>query len=381
MKTESAIEGWECKNLGSFISENKKSGVQVQDANDFDEYSFFTSGEKILRYKDWLIDGENIFMSTGGVANVQYNKGKCSYSTDTYCFKSKINPKFLYYYLWNIISKINYSYFQGTGLKHLQKPMLKDHELLFPKKPEEQEKIAEVLTTVDNAIDKTRELIQKDTRIKNGLVQDLFDVIIKETKPIQIKTFAKVKGGKRMPKGSDFSESPTLYPYLRVTDFESETVNDSDLKFVKKEDEKLISNYKISSNDVYITIAGTIGLVGTVPEKLNNSQLTENAAKITNFNLKEIYNRYLSRFMNYYYVQNQIWKEIGTGGGVPKLAIYRIENLFVSMPKRTIQEDVVNKIDSVRHKIQSEQDSLNKLIKIKKGLMQDLLTGKTRVKV
>ena len=158
MKTEAIPEGWEEEKLSKLILENPKSKIQVQKVNNYDKYLFFTSGEKILRYYDWLIDGENIFMATGGVANVQYNEGKCAYSTDTYCFKSKINAKLTYYNLLNLIFKINYSYFQGTGLKHLQKPLFKKYKLLYPKLKEEQDKISKILDTIDLDIKKQLKL-------------------------------------------------------------------------------------------------------------------------------------------------------------------------------------------------------------------------------
>ncbi len=128
-----------------------------------------------------------------------------------------------------------------------------------------------------------------------------------------------------------------------------------------------------------ITIAGTIGLVGNIPDKLDKAQLTENAAKITGFNKKRINKYYLSKFLSYDYVQRQIWKEIGTGGGVPKLALFRIENLEICLPLEPTQEEIVKKIDSSVYVLTSEQTKYDKLLKMKSGLMQDLLTGKVRV--
>ena len=113
-------------------------------------------------------------MSTGGTAYVYYYNGKASYSADTYVIKSKIDTKYLYYFLFKKINHITFRYFIGSGLEHLQKDDLKRRfELLFPEKPEEQRKIAEILETVDNAIEKTDAIIEKYKRIKQGLMQDL----------------------------------------------------------------------------------------------------------------------------------------------------------------------------------------------------------------
>ena len=114
----------------------------------------------------------------------------------------------------------------------------------------------------------------------------------------KIGQISQIKGGKRMPKDSEFAEYRTIFPYLRVIDFRDGTVDTSNLLYVLPKDEAQIRRYKISSDDVYITIAGTIGLVGSIPDKLDNSLLTENAAKITNFDNTIINKYFLAYFMN-----------------------------------------------------------------------------------
>jgi type I restriction enzyme, S subunit len=49
---------------------------------------------------------------------------------------------------------------------------------------------------------------------------------------------------------------------------------------LKPETRESIKRYTISANDVYISIAGTIGLTGRIPHELEGANLTENAAKI-----------------------------------------------------------------------------------------------------
>src|SRR3972149_7510756 len=70
-----------------------------------------------------------------------------------------------------------------------------------------------------------------------------------------------VMGGKRLPKGHMYSETPTNFPYIRVTDFENITVNMKGLLFLRPETQKLISKYTVSKEDLYISIAGSIGKV------------------------------------------------------------------------------------------------------------------------
>ena len=185
---------------------------------------------------------------------------------------------------------------------------------------------------------------------------------------------ATVKGGKRMPKGTSFSESKTQYPYIRVSDFINGTVSTNNLKYVLEEDREKIKRYTISINDLYISIAGSIGIVGSVPEVLDGSQLTENAAKIIfNNNLKTTKN-YYKHFLQSDNCQSQFIQETGTGGGVPKLALFRIENTYIPCPPLPEQKKIAKILTSVDEVIETTEAQINKLKDLKKGMMNELLT-------
>ena len=91
--------GWHKIPIGDCIVERKKSPIKVDDATNFGQYPFFTSGDTVLKHITNLVEGENIYLATGGTANVKYYDGKSAYSTDTYvvCGNEKCDTKFLYY--------------------------------------------------------------------------------------------------------------------------------------------------------------------------------------------------------------------------------------------------------------------------------------------
>lgn len=97
----------------------------------------------------------------------------------------------------------------------------------------------------------------------------------------RIRDIASVKGGKRLPKGMSFSSCRTSHAYIRVTDMKNHSVNTDDLKYITEEVFLQIKNYTISKYDLYVTIAGTIGVPGEVPTELDGMNLTENAVKVT----------------------------------------------------------------------------------------------------
>ncbi|HOH98831.1 MAG TPA: restriction endonuclease subunit S [Candidatus Cloacimonadota bacterium] len=297
---------------------------------------------------------------------------------------------------------------QGSTFAAINSGDLSNLSLNVPDSNETQRKIAYILSTIDEVIEKTEAAIDKYQAIKAGMMQDLFTRgidtktgklrptieeapelykeselgwIPKEWEIVKIGDFAKIKGGKRMPAGKEFSEALTPFPYLRVTDMQNGSIDQSDLKYVPIEIEPLIRSYKISEDDVYVTIAGTLGLFGTIPVNLDQAQLTENAARITEFDKIEYGRDFIKHQCNSMIVQGQVVQEIGVGGGVPKLALYRIAKFLFLKPAIHEQQAIVERIRVIEHKLSKESVALTKYKQLKQGMMADLLTGKVKVKV
>ena len=120
--------------LKDILVEADKSSVQVGEAKQSTgEYPFFTSGSAILKWDTPFINGRNCFLNTGGNADVKFYVGEAAYSTDTWCISANKNMSdYLYLLLVSIKPELNQKFFQGTGLKHLQKPLLKDRAIYIP---------------------------------------------------------------------------------------------------------------------------------------------------------------------------------------------------------------------------------------------------------
>ena len=157
---------------------------------------------------------------------------------------------------------------------------------------------------------------------------------------VRIGDVADVKGGKRLPKGASVQDEPTAYPYLRVVDFGENGINRSNIKFIEERVQQQISRYKIVEQDIYISIAGTIGRVGTVPADLSGANLTENAAKITAIS-ERIDKRYLMYFLRAPTGQSAIRNQTG-GTSQPKLALYRIEEIRFPCPSLPTQRAIAD---------------------------------------
>ena len=90
-----------------------------------------------------------------------------------------------------------------------------------------------------------------------------------------------IKGGKRLPKGYKLQSDITNHPYITVSDFNDDgSIDENGLRYISDEVFQQISRYTISSCDVYVSIAGTIGKTGIIPTCLDGANLTENACKL-----------------------------------------------------------------------------------------------------
>lgn len=167
--------------MGRFFYENIKSEIQVGQAKEIKngKYPFFTSGEKIYSYNDYLVDGDNVFISTGGNAVIKYYKGKAAYSTDTYVIKSNdetiVLTPYLFLLLENIRQYINDYLFKGTGLKHLQKKDLKSEKIPLPPLDIQQQIVSEC-EKVDKEYNTSRMSIEENKK-KIAEVFERLDVI------------------------------------------------------------------------------------------------------------------------------------------------------------------------------------------------------------
>ena len=190
---------------------------------------------------------------------------------------------------------------------------------------------------------------------------------------VKMSDIAAVKGGKRVPKGKKLSETPTSHPYIRVADFQDNgTVNKEDVLYVSDDVYATIKRYTISSNDVYLSIAGTIGKSGIIPQSLEGANLTENACKLV---LKDVvYNR----FMYYVTLSPQFKKQVKAltkTSTQPKLAIGRVEQIEIPLPENIdVQYDIVRKLDSDFAKIDRIKLNAKENLSETKALFQSILS-------
>ena len=182
----------------------------------------------------------------------------------------------------------------------------------------------------------------------------------------RIRDIASVKGGKRLPKGMSFSSCRTSHAYIRVTDMKNHSVNTDDLKYITEEVFLQIKNYTISKDDLYVTIAGTIGVTGEVPAELDGMNLTENAVKVTGIQINKAF---LCLVLQSEFVQQQ-FQDKTHQVAMPKLALERILSTLIPVCSITVQSGIVSKfgeVDSLINLIGEEKEVLTEAISMAKS--------------
>ena len=156
-------------------------------------------------------------------------------------------------------------------------------------------------------------------------------------------TIAAVLGGKRIPAGRKLTEFNTGHVYIRVSDMADGGVSTDRLLYVPEDIYPSISKYIINKADVFITVAGTIGRVGKIPDELDGANLTENADRLV---LAGVNQDWLIKVLQSGMIQEQI-AQATTQVGQPKLAIARIERFLIPLPPLAEQHRIVQRIEEL----------------------------------
>ena len=258
----------------------------------------------------------------------------------------------------------------------------------------EQQKIAEILETIDNAIEKTDKIIEKYKRIKQGLMQDLLTKGIDENGNIRNEKTHKFKDSPlgRIPEEwevgyvSNFTEinpitkinPKELYPFIEM---DATPIMGKRYKYITLR-RGIEAGSKFKKGDILlarITPSAENGKALLVPD---NIEIGIGSTEFIVFRAKEnIDNNFLFYLLISDYVRSiAIGLMEGTSGRqrIPKYVFEKV--IKVAIPKsKSEQQRIAEILSQIDQTIEKEQQYKEKLQRIKQGLMEDLLTGKVRV--
>jgi len=136
-----------------------------------------------------------------------------------------------------------------------------------------------------------------------------------------------------------------------------------------------LKRYIVNEGDVCITVVGVnIGDIGIVPKELHNANLTENANKLLIKNANLLNSFYLASYLQMDFIQKDISKKT-MAVGVPKLALFRIEQLELLLPPIMLQLKFQEQVESIETQKQQAQEALAKSEALFQGLLQQAFKG------
>ena len=331
-----------------------------------------------------LEDGDIIFADTaedetaGKAVEVINTKGIKAVSGLHTILCRKTQDIFSKYYLgYYFNSKVFHNqllrYMTGSKVLSISKSDIKKTIVLLPPKPE-QEKIANALTRIDNLIEDYEKLIKKKEKIKQGLMQNLL------TGKVRLKGYDKkwiIKELKELGNivtGTTPSRNNKHYwngniNWITAQDFKGKYIAES-VEKISAEGAK--SCRMLPKNSVIVTCIASIGLNAIITKESATNQ------QINGIICNEHYdNEFIYYLLSYY---NEYIKSFASQTAVPIINKRVFEEITILLPMEKQEQQAISKVlSNADNEINGLKIKLNKIIDIKKGMLDNLLTGKIRL--
>ena len=340
---------WDFVKLETVLFEQPKSKIKVKTVNDTENgiYNFFTSGESILNFNKFLVDGKNIYLSTGGNAIIKFFDGKASYSTDTFVIQSKnenlIKTKLIFYFIEYIIKDIDKFYFKGQGLRHLQKSDFR--EIKIPLPPIEiQQKIVDVI----ESLEKKENEIKRSIKVMRQEISKIINNISGEEKTLESICEDIFAGGDKPEK---FSYEKT--EELNIPIYANAVKNNGLYGYTNV--------YRVNKPSVTVSARGTIGFPIARNEKFY--PIVRLIVIISGERLK---NKYLEIVLKNANI-------VSSGTNIPQLTVPMVQNMKVPFLPFSKQQKIVSQIEKIENKISKLEKELEEVPKKKEKILKKYL--------
>lgn len=315
-----------------------------------------------------------------------------------------LKSAYLYHGLqfWNLLQDVD----QAVKGATLNKEKLKRIAISFPRLTCEQAKIAEILSTVDQAIEQTEALIAKQERIKTGLMQDLLTRGIDENGNLRSEETHEFKDSPlgRIPvewdsgplferrligrphlKTGPFGSSlklehwrPTGVPVITIGALGAGRLIESELLHVSESTAMRLQNYRLEIGDIVFSRVADVGRSAVISGDQRGWIMSSNLMCIS-LDLKQVNAYFLQAQLSYESrIRQQILSSVNAGGrDVANTEI--LNSLQFLWPSLTEQTRIMDCLEALDNRINCAVKELDKLCQVKTALMQDLLTGKVSV--
>jgi len=311
--------------------------------------------------------------------------------------KSELDSKYLYY-MYGTNFWLDYVEIVKTnsGIPHISNGDIKNFRFPFPPLPEQQ-KIAAILTSVDEVIEKTQAQIDKLKDLKTAMMQELltcgvgvdgkphtefkYSPVGRIPKEWKVQTLGElasfVTSGSR-GWAQYYSESGAIF--IRIGNLTREHINFrfKDTIYVIPPNSAEGKRTLVQTGDVLISITADLGVIAVVNDDLGEAYVNQHVSLVRLNNVDQ--SRWLGHFLSFEESQKQFTAN-NDSGAKAGLNLTAIRNTQVVLPPAPEMNKIVETLDSIDSSITMKHKKLSKVSDTKKALMQDLLTGKVRVQI
>ncbi|WP_447027872.1 restriction endonuclease subunit S [Vibrio parahaemolyticus] len=290
----------------------------------------------------------------------------------------------------------------GQAYPQISLKQVRETPILLPPHPEQQ-KITEVLSTVDKKIDLIDQKIAETEKLKTGLMQKLFSegVGVQDENgnwqphtEFQDSPFGKIPkcwsvetlgehtikvGSGVTPKGGSKAYVDTGIPLIRSQNVLFGKFKLDDVAFITEQQHEKMKGSQLKPKDVLLNITGaSIGRCAVLPADFEEGNVNQHVCIIRMS--QAITPEFCGWFLNSNLGQKQIWN-LQAGGNREGLNFQQIRSFRV--PVLTVEEQcsIVEILSTVSDKLNLLEQQKAETQQLKKGLMQKLLTGEWRVPV
>ncbi|RIU93433.1 restriction endonuclease subunit S [Oceanobacillus picturae] len=352
-------------NRNYFVDKNDLAPVHVES----------TENQNSVKRDDVLFTGSSETPEEVAFSSVMKDEMDNLY-LNSFCFgyrfkdnDNTLSDFYAYFFRSEYFRKKVFPLAQGSTRYNLSRNQLLKLEVPVPS-VKEQQKIAAILSSVDEAIEKTEQIIEQTETVKKGLMQELL------TKGIGHTEF----------KESPVGKIPSDWKVDYLEELAKITTGNKDTKdkiekgeypfFVRSQIVENINSYSFDGEAI-LTAGDGVG-VGKVFHYINGKfDYHQRVYKLSDF--KEINGKFL-----FYYFKMNFYKQVNRFNAKTSVDSVRremITKMIIPLPTLNEQVKIVEVLDTVNNRIDKEIQEKNNLQLLKKGLMQQLLTGKVRVPI
>jgi type I restriction enzyme S subunit len=357
-------------------------------------YPYYGANGVLDYINDYIFDDDLILLAEDGGHFEEYRtrpiayivSGKCWVNNHAHVLRAKTGycREWIFY---NLVHRNLIPFIHGSTRSKLNQRELRTIPIPVPPFPEQQ-KIAAILSSIDETIQKTQSIIDHSQKLKRGLMQQLFTKGIGHTKfkkteigeipetwdTVGIKNICNIRrGASPRPINSPRYFAEMGRGWVRISDVTSS------FKYLRKTEQYLSKlgeskSVKVNPGELIMSICATVGR----PIIVDMEACIHDGFVVFKNLSSEIHTEFI-----FYYIQKIEGKltSMGQYGTQRNLNTKLVGSEAIPLPPLLEQQKIASILSAIDRKIEKEQQYKSQLEKLKKGLMQNLLTGKVRVKV